>query len=128
MLWRKALTYWRSLVITLLIAYGCLVRQPLHTFPPIEHGDKWSHYAAFMLLTLCILWDSHQATVTPWKKWTLAILYPIAYGGISELLQSKYFYPRIGEWADWLADCIGVLIASLIGLIIQKWHEHRMAQ
>ena len=39
-----------------------------------------------------------------------------------------FFYPRTGEWLDWLADGVGVLIGSTIWLIAQKIHERRMAK
>lgn len=128
MLWRKTLIYWRSIGLTCAIAYGCLLRTPTYHLPPIEHGDKWGHYIAFMLLTLALLWDSHKAALKPYLRWSIAILYPTLYGALIEILQHHFFYPRTGEWTDWLADCIGVATGCIIGYAIHQWHEHRMAQ
>lgn len=128
MLWRKVITYWRSFLITCLIAYGCLLRKPLYTLPPIENSDKWTHWLAFMVLTLTLLWDSRKVGLISWKKWILVLLFPALYGGLIELLQQRYFYPRTGEWADWMADCIGVLMGIVVWLIATLWYEHRMAK
>lgn len=128
MLWRKALTYWKSTIVAAIIAYGCLLRKPLFTVPPIDGGDKWVHWLVFMILTLTLLWDSHKAGLQSWKQWVIAIALPIIYGGLIEILQQQFFYPRTGEWLDWLADGVGVLIGSTIWLIAQKIHERRMAQ
>jgi VanZ family protein len=128
MFWRKALTYWRSFLVVCVIAYGCLLRKPLYTFPPIENGDKWVHWLAFMALTLVLLWDSNKAKLKSWKMWILAILFPAIYGGFIEILQERYFYPRTGDWADWLADCIGVLMGVAIWWIGGKWYERRVVK
>ncbi|MBR5854757.1 MAG: VanZ family protein [Paludibacteraceae bacterium] len=126
MLWRKALTYWRSLAVAFAIAYACLLREPSYRLPQIEHGDKWAHWLAFMVLTLVVLWDSKKANLQSWEMWLLAIVFPAFYGGFIELLQERYFYPRTGDWADWLADCIGILIGIAVWVIGQKWHERRV--
>ena len=128
MLWRKIVGYWKSIVAICLIAYGCLLRKPLYTMPPIENGDKWVHWLAFMILTLFLFWDSKAIGVKSWKTWLLSVLFPVIYGGFIEVLQDKFFYPRIGDWRDWLADCMGGLVGIIVWLIIQKWNERRVAQ
>lgn len=110
------------------IAYGCLLRKPLYTFPPIENGDKWVHWLVFMALTLVLLWDSNKAKLKSWKMWILAILLPVIYGGFIEILQERYFYPRTGDWADWLADCVGVLMGVAIWWIGRMWYERRVVK
>lgn len=125
MLWRKTLTYWKSFFTAGIIAYGCLLRKPLFTLPPIEDGDKWIHCLTFMLFTLVLLWDCQNAKIQAWKKWIVVITIPIVYGGLIELLQEHFFYPRTGEWMDWLADCIGVIMAVFTWIIGQKLYERR---
>ena len=46
--------------------------------------------------------------------WMWGLCYPILYGGLMELLQEYYFPPRTGDWEDWIADIVGVLIAFFI--------------
>ena len=126
MLWRKALIYWKSILAIGIIAYGCLLRKPLYQLPPIQDGDKWVHWLAFMVLTLVILWDTKKAGQKLWQMWTLGIVFPVAYGGLIEVLQKLFFYPRTGEWSDWLADSIGVLVGAIVWWISQQWNARRM--
>ncbi len=128
MFWRKALTYWRSLLVICIIAYGCLLRKPPYTLPPIENGDKWAHWLVFMVLTLVLLWDSKKAGLQSWRMWVLAMVFPVVYGGFIEILQELYFYPRTGDWVDWLYDTIGMLIGVTIWWIGQKWYERRVVK
>ena len=128
MFWRKALTYWRSLLVICIIAYGCLLRKPLYMLPPIENGDKWAHWLVFMVLTLVLLWDSKKAGLQSWRMWVLAMVFPVVYGGFIEILQELYFYPRTGDWVDWLYDTIGMLIGVTIWWIGQKWYERRVVK
>ena len=128
MFWRKALTYWRSLLVICIIAYGCLLRKPLYMLPPIENGDKWAHWLVFMVLTLVLLWDSKKADLQSWRMWVLAMVFPVVYGGFIEILQELYFYPRTGDWVDWLYDTIGMLIGVTIWWIGQKWYERRVVK
>lgn len=126
MLWRKALIYWKSILAIGIVAYGCLLRKPLYQLPPIQDGDKWVHWLAFMVLTLVILWDTKKAGQKLWQMWTLGIVFPVAYGGLIEVLQKLFFYPRTGEWSDWLADGIGVLVGAIVWWISQQWNARRM--
>ena len=100
----------------------------MYTLPPIDNGDKWVHWLAFMVLTLVLLLDSKKAMLQKWQMWILATIFPILYGGVIEILQELYFYPRTGELEDWLADCIGVLVGVCAWFIGQKWNERRMAK
>ena len=44
----------------------------------------------------------------------LAIIMPIVYGGVIELMQEAYFQPRTAEWGDWIADILGTFVAYFI--------------
>ncbi len=38
-----------------------------------------------------------------------AIVIPILYGGMIEIIQDKYYPPRTGDWWDFVADALGSL-------------------
>lgn len=80
--------------------------------PPREADlgwDKLNHFSAFGTLTVlaCLGW--------PWpRRMALALL---AYGGLIELLQTQV-PGRSAEWADLLADGIGIAIGlAILGLL-----------
>lgn len=77
---------------------------PLH-FP---YADKLEHLLAYALLMgwFCQLYSAR------WQRICLALAC-IAYGGIIELLQGWSGY-RLAEWADLLADSLGVALGWLL--------------
>jgi VanZ family protein len=50
----------------------------------------------------------------------LGIAAPIALGGIMELAQMLLTVNRSGEWADFIADTLGVLAGAAAGLFILR--------
>ena len=96
--------------------------------PPIEHGDKWVNWLAFAVLTVVMLWDSKKVGLKLWQVWGIGLVFPLLYGGLIELLQEQFFYPRTGEWGDWLADGIGVLVGAAVWWIGQKCYARRMVK
>jgi VanZ family protein len=48
----------------------------------------------------------------------LGILFPIALGGLMEITQMELTQGRSGEWADFIADTIGVVVGSVIGFFM----------
>jgi VanZ family protein len=86
--------------------------------------DKWIHAIMYLVLTLTLLWDSQQRP----KLWWIVGVFSAIFGGFIEVLQEQFFYPRTGDWMDWLADCIGVIVAIIVWLIGVKWYEKRMVK
>lgn len=128
MLWRKTLTYWRSLAIACVIAYVCLLREPHVTLPPVTDMDKWAHGVMYLVLALVMLWDNKKVGIPTSYSWVIVVLFAAIFGGFIEILQEHFFYPRTGDWMDWLADCTGTWVGAGIWYLGQKWHERRMAQ
>lgn len=128
MLWRKTLIYWRSLAIVCTIAYVCLLREPHVTLPPVTDMDKWAHGVMYLVLALVMLWDNKKVGIPASYSWVIVVLLAAIFGGFIEILQEYFFYPRTGDWMDWLADCTGTWVGTGIWYIGQKWHERRMAQ
>ena len=72
--------------------------------------DKWSHVASFAVLAL---WFSGQYARSSYWRIALALL---AYGVLIELCQRMVGY-RHAEWADVVADIIGIALGLLIAWI-----------
>lgn len=124
MLWRKVIGYWKSIVVLSAIAYISLLREPSISLPYVIGMDKWIHAIMYLVLTLTLLWDSQQRP----KLWWIVGVFSAIFGGFIEVLQEQFFYPRTGDWMDWLADCIGVIVAIIVWLIGVKWYEKRMVK
>ena len=124
MLWRKVIGYWKSILVLSAIAYMSLLREPSISLPYVIGMDKWIHAIMYLVLTLTLLWDSQQRP----KLWWIVGVFSAIFGGFIEVLQEQFFYPRTGDWMDWLADCIGVIVAIIVWLIGVKWYEKRMVK
>mgnify|MGYP003409265403 CR=1 FL=1 len=124
MFWRKVIGYWKSIVVLSAIGYISLLREPSIALPSVPGIDKWIHGVMYLILTLTLLWDSQQRP----NLWWIAGVFSAIFGGFIEVLQELFFYPRTGDWMDWLADCIGVIIAIAVWLIGIKLYEKRMVK
>ena len=93
---------------------GVLVLSLVPTTPPaLTTGwDKTNHLLGFAVLGLlgCRSYPGHAAAVL------LALL---AYGGLIEVLQSLTPY-RLAEWADLLADALGLLLGAVLARLFMR--------
>jgi len=86
--------------------------------------DKWVHFIMYGSLSLCI-WVEYfrQHRKTDYLKTTIgAVLAPIIMSGIMELMQAYCTTCRSGDWLDFLANAIGVMLVSVPAYI---WSFHR---
>ena len=90
--------FWLALAVTLLVA---TLPQPIKVQP----SDKVQHFAAFVALTLL-----GRAAHPRARLWLLAADLA-AYGALIELLQGTPVVDRNMDPWDWLADCLGILVA-----------------
>lgn len=121
---RKWLNYIPSIVVAGLILYLSLLRQ-LHVELPklaIPHVDKLVHCLMYCCFAAVLTSDLKRGNEIKNNKWIalVSILVPIVYGGIIEILQEQFFYPRTGEWLDWVADIIGTILGFGITFFLIK--------
>ncbi len=122
--------YWRYFVPSALVWAGItwlsLVKDVPIPVGEIPLADKWGHMLAYLVFALCIAGDCYRAQLSTCAIYLWAVLLPVIYGGLIELIQ-PYFPPRCGEWLDWAADCIGVAIAIVLFLLFHLWTKRRKA-
>lgn len=114
--------------MAVVILYGSLIREPHFRLPPINGADKWAHLLMYAALGAALLWDLVRDRVSGWRMWLIALVVPVAFGGIIEVLQENFFYPRTGDWWDWLADIVGTVIGCIIAYIVAHWWYGRRTQ
>ena len=114
MLWRKALIYKESIFVGLIILYVSLIREPHVHLPHVAFADKWSHMLAYAVFGAALAWNLIKDKRDKLWVWILGIAIPVLYGGLIEILQGAFFYPRTAEWLDWLADIIGTIIGTAL--------------
>jgi VanZ family protein len=100
---------WRVLLVLLMAVITLLALMPV---PPKAAGvgwDKANHLLAFGALAVCAVFGFRGRRTALWL--VLAAL--AAYGGLIELLQ-QLVPNREAEWADLLADLVGIVLGALL--------------
>ena len=93
---------------------------PETPFDDVQFIDKWTHLVMYGGTCSVIWWEylrSHQQI--NWRRVVLlAVVGMILLGGLMELLQAYCTTTRSGEWLDFWADTVGVLLGTIVGLLM----------
>lgn len=97
----------------LLISLATLT--PLESLPVTAPGsDKLHHIIGFAAWTLMI-------AAGPQKRMTYLCLLIFIWGGMIELIQP--YINRYGEWLDFLANTIGIILVYTITLVLKSYFK-----
>lgn len=89
--------------------------------------DKWTHLVMYGG-TCSVMWFEylrHHEELVFWKLFLYAWLGPVLMGGVIEIIQP--YFERSGEWADFVADAVGVTLAVGVGLLMKKFRKRIQA-
>lgn len=109
--------FWTLLVATVVLVLSVI---PLPEVPMLENFnlfDKWVHLLMYGGLALVGWYDAFRA---PCRGWWLGVGFPILWGGLMEVVQGTLTTTRSGDWFDWVADAVGVLIALPIAWVLVR--------
>lgn len=106
-----------SLLVIASILFLSLFNPPKTRLDDISNIDKLAHVCMYggLELVIWIEYLRHHENLNWVKILFFGIIAPIALGGLMEIAQMKLTQGRSGEWADFIADSIGVLIGAAIG-------------
>lgn len=82
--------------------------------------DKWAHFVMYGGLSFLLFLESHKRPITLPLAISL-LLYACLLGGLMEIGQATLTTYRSGEWLDFVADSIGVLLGCPIALLAKKY-------
>lgn len=130
--WRLINSYLRHLllpgvmVLIIFLATCILGSDQLPQMPPTLPWDKIAHAGMFFLLSAVCYYDYYslrngKVSVGRWLFWCFLI--PVVYGASIELLQRYVFTTRSAELADFIADVIGSLIATIVAIYYLKYRD-----
>ncbi len=113
-----------SLLIILAVIYLSFFRPPSTDLNTIPYIDKVVHVCMYFgmsgMLWLEFLWAHRREQVPLWHAWVGALLCPVLFSGVVELLQAYCTTYRGGDWLDFAANTAGALLASGVAQVVRK--------
>lgn len=110
-----------SLFLVVAIWIICLIPIPETPLDDVPMIDKWTHFVMYGSLCSVIFTEyTYRHIKTNIKRLAIGgVLLPIIMGGLIELAQAYCTGGnRSGDWMDWIANSIGVMIGTAIGSLV----------
>jgi VanZ family protein len=103
--WPSALRGWAYAAAVAILLY--LTLAPARDLPKVSMWDKAEHSIAWFVLAGVGLafWPARPRRVAA---------FALALGALIEVLQAVMPLGRDGDWRDWVADSVGVMVALLV--------------
>ena len=107
-----------SVGLILVITYLSFFTPPKTHLDDISNFDKFVHFCMYFTLS-SVIWieffRAHREAKTPMARgfWG-ALVFPVVYSGVVELLQAYATATRSGDWADFIFNALGVLAGSAV--------------
>lgn len=124
-IWKLCRDYPFSTLCIIVIWILCIIPIPETPLSEVSMIDKWTHLVMYGGLCAMIWTDRARLRLTSDRRGMVvyALLLPIVMGGVIELVQAYCTGgTRSGEWLDWAADSLGVLIGQPIGMLLAAYH------
>lgn len=115
------------LCVVLICALSLTPFFPETPLDDVDFIDKWTHLVMYGGTCGVIWWEylrSHKRLDTA-KLLGYAVVGMILLGGVMELMQAYCTTTRSGEWLDFGADTVGVLMGTAAGLLMNRCYYHR---
>ena len=110
---------WAVLSVGLALGLGWAALMPGDMTPALGSNDKLNHLLAFAVLAA----TGRLALRSGWRATLIVGAGMVAYGGFIELAQTQV-PGRMGDWADLLADGVGVALGLVLVLALrQGWRD-----
>ena len=120
--------YWLSILFIGIIFFLCFMNTSSLPKSPMKNFDKIVHILLYLGLTGVIFFDNTSYLRFPITRKRIffgSVLFPIALGGIIEIMQADLTAYRSGDWFDFLSDAVGAFIGWGIALLINRYFLRR---
>ena len=112
-----------SILIAIFIWVICMIPMPETPLDNIKMIDKWTHFVMYGTIVIIIMAEyGRRKRFIQWKHLLAGgIILPILMSGTIELAQAYLTNGvRNGDWMDFVANSIGALIGSAIGIPLAR--------
>jgi VanZ family protein len=117
-----------SIIIALAIWVLCMIPIPETPLDNIKMIDKWTHLVMYSSIVIVIMIEyGRRKEKVNWVHLLIGgLALPILMSGAIELAQAYLTNGvRSGDWRDFLANMIGALIGSIIGIPLALYLSSR---
>lgn len=122
--------FWTALVSLAVFVLSVIPVPEVPMLDGFHLFDKWVHFVMYGGLALAGWYDAFRGAG---RGWRLGVVWPLVLGALMEVVQGTLTTTRSGDWADWVADAVGVIIALPIawGMVrplarVLSWPRQRM--
>lgn len=108
-----------SILVIAAVWVVCMIPIPETPLDNVAMMDKWTHFVMYCTIVACIMAEyGHRKKAVNWRRLSVGgIVLPVVMGGLVELAQAYLTNGvRSGDWLDFLANSVGVLIGCVIGI------------
>ena len=116
--------YWLSILVILIIFILCFINTAELPKSPVRNFDKFVHTLMFIGLSGVIFFDNTRYFRFPISEMRIFLgtfLFPLALGGLIEIMQAYLTTTRSGDWFDFLFDVIGAFFGWGIAILINRY-------
>lgn len=125
---QKIMRYKLSCACIAFIWLLCLIPIPENPLSHVSFIDKWTHFAFFGGLCT-VIWTEYglcHCGIDRRKTFLWIVVAPCVMGGLIELAQATCTGGnRSGDWLDWAADSVGVVLGQFIGIPLALFLSRR---
>lgn len=116
--------YWKTILFCILIfVLSSVTFKSLPDAAKFQNSDKLTHAIMYVVLGFIVFFEFQKDTFfkAKYKYWLAGIfLFLVIFGGLIEIAQGTFFKPRTSEFADWIADIVGLTVGYAIGKLTVK--------
>ena len=108
-----------SILLIIAIWVVCMIPIPETPLNNVAFMDKWTHFVMYATVVIVVSTEyGRRSRRIQWSRYLVgAVLLPVVMGGLVELAQAYLTNGvRSGDWLDFLANSVGVLIGSIVGI------------
>lgn len=121
-IWLFLKNYWLTIIWTIIIVYVCSL--PSSDIPKtklfiIPHFDKIFHFGVYFVLAIFMLLEIRNNKPNARKYWIVGI-FTFILGFLIELEQHYIISGRSGNYADLIADTLGLILGMILFWIFEK--------
>jgi len=112
-----------SVILCGVILYLCMMDVKDLPKAPISNFDKIVHFLMYGIVTGVVFFESShyfRTRLSNIRLLLVVLMFPVLFGGATELLQEYCSRSRRGDWMDFLFDVYGVVACYLICFIINR--------